>query len=70
MIFSELLCRYQGQFLIGLSKAVEPALMALVGGRLSTSGTFPIETVDSQVLECSPKGYVLSYLVQANVVCA
>jgi hypothetical protein len=62
-VFSEFLYRYQGQFLIRLSKAIEPALMALVNGTLSASSTFPIETVGNQVLERIPKGYIFEYLV-------
>ncbi|KAF2449014.1 hypothetical protein P171DRAFT_428965 [Karstenula rhodostoma CBS 690.94] len=60
--FSTLLCRHQGQYLEALSKAVEPALMALVDGRLSTSAAFSIEILDSQVLERVPKGCVFDFL--------
>lgn len=62
--FSEILRMHQGQYLMELSKAVEPALMALVDGRLSTLTPFPIETLDSQVLERVPKGCVVEFVSQ------
>lgn len=54
--FSNILDEFQGPVLKELSKAVEPALEALVNGGLSSPNLFPIEFIDSDVLERLPKG--------------
>lgn len=61
--FSEIMYRHQGEYLKQLSKAMEPALIALVEGTLAFSALFSIEVVDENLLETLPKGYALGYLV-------
>lgn len=63
-VFSELLWQYQGPYLTSLSRAIEPALMALVNGRLLGSDLFPIEAIDSRSLESLPKGCMVEHLTQ------
>ncbi|KAJ4344353.1 uncharacterized protein N0V89_012093 [Didymosphaeria variabile] len=54
--FTELLYQQQGLFLKPLSQAVQPALIALVTGCLSSQNLFPIEQMDMRTVERLPKG--------------
>jgi len=55
-LFSEMIRVSQGSLLHKLSKAVEPALMALVNGKLLSSNPFPIEYMESEIFDELPKG--------------
>lgn len=55
-VFSDLLYQQQGLFLKRLSRAVEPAVIALVTGSLVSRCSFPIENADAELLESLPKG--------------
>lgn len=55
-LFSDILYASQGPLLQDLSKAVEPALTALVNGELLFSNLFPIEDMAPEVLDELPKG--------------
>jgi hypothetical protein len=54
--FSNLLYQQQGLLLMKLSQAVEPAVMALVTGKLASKSLFPIEKADARLIEGLPKG--------------
>ncbi|KAF2799197.1 hypothetical protein K505DRAFT_356789 [Melanomma pulvis-pyrius CBS 109.77] len=55
-LFLDILYASQGRFLQELSKAVEPALIALMDGELVFCNPFPIEDMAPEVLDEQPKG--------------
>ena len=55
-LLSDIIRASQGPLLKELSKAVEPALTALVNGELLSSNPFPIEYMEPEIFDELPKG--------------